>query len=96
LPAAVNQHANTPFGHPSLGLARGITVLRNYDDRWPGEFVREAEQLRSILGELVVQIEHLGSTAVPGLVAKPVIDIAISFRDAAGMAEGTLRLHAAG
>lgn len=92
----MNQHAKTPVRHPSLGLARGTTVLRDYDDRWPGEFVREAEQLRSILGEVVVEIDHVGSTAVPGPVAKPVIDIAISFRDAAGVAEGTLRLHAAG
>jgi GrpB-like predicted nucleotidyltransferase (UPF0157 family) len=92
----VDEHATTPLGHPSLGLARGTTVLRDYDDRWPGEFLRESKELRSILGELVVAIEHVGSTAVPGLAAKPVIDIAISFRNGAGMAEGTLRLHAAG
>jgi GrpB-like predicted nucleotidyltransferase (UPF0157 family) len=82
--------------HPSLGLARGTTVLRDYDDRWPGEFMSEAEALRSILGELVVAIEHIGSTAVPGLAAKPVIDIAIAFSGPAATAEAARRLHAAG
>jgi GrpB-like predicted nucleotidyltransferase (UPF0157 family) len=92
----VDEYASTSPGHPSLGLARGTTVVRDYDDRWPGEFLREADQLRSILGELVVAIEHVGSTAVPGLAAKPVIDIAIAFGDRGGLTEGTRRLHAAG
>lgn len=92
----MDEYASTSLTHPSLGLARGTTVVRDYDCRWPGEFLREAEVLRSILSELVVAIEHVGSTAVPGLAAKPVIDIAISFRDGAGVAAGALRLHAAG
>ena len=52
-----------------------------YDPYWPGRYVAEAEFLRSVLPpELVVAMEHIGSTAVPGLSAKPVIDILIVVR----------------
>jgi GrpB-like predicted nucleotidyltransferase (UPF0157 family) len=60
----------------SSDCGRGTTSIRKYDTRWPQEFEREAATLRSILGELVSNIEHIGSTAVPGLASKPVLDIA--------------------
>ncbi len=47
-----------------------------YDSRWPELFRREAEHLRSCLPPgLIGRIEHFGSTAVPGLAAKPIIDL---------------------
>jgi len=49
-----------------------------YDPRWPAEFEAEAARLRAALGALALRIDHHGSTAVPGLAAKPVIDIQIS------------------
>ena len=49
-----------------------------YDDAWEELFEAEAEQIRAALGSELRVIEHVGSTAVPGLAAKPVIDIAIS------------------
>ena len=49
-----------------------------YDPRWPALFDAEAARLSHALGELAVRIEHIGSTAVPDLTAKPVIDIQIS------------------
>jgi GrpB-like predicted nucleotidyltransferase (UPF0157 family) len=49
-----------------------------YDAAWPREFERERERLQAELGALALRIEHNGSTAVPGLAAKPVIDIQIS------------------
>ncbi|MGZ5045719.1 MAG: GrpB family protein [Usitatibacter sp.] len=49
-----------------------------YDDGWPWLFEAEAGRIRKVLGDLAVRIEHVGSTAVPGLAAKPVIDIQIS------------------
>jgi GrpB-like predicted nucleotidyltransferase (UPF0157 family) len=82
--------------HPSLGLARGTTVLRDYDDRWPEEFALEAARLRSILCASGAAIEHIGSTAVPGLAAKPVIDIAIALGDASAMTEARGRLRESG
>jgi GrpB-like predicted nucleotidyltransferase (UPF0157 family) len=49
-----------------------------YDPRWPALFDTEAFRLSRALGKTAVRIEHVGSTAVPGLAAKPVIDIQIS------------------
>jgi GrpB-like predicted nucleotidyltransferase (UPF0157 family) len=49
-----------------------------YDPAWPLEFARERDRLQSALGDAALRIEHNGSTAVPGLAAKPVIDIQIS------------------
>lgn len=49
-------------------------IIEDYDPRWPDRFARETARLRPILGE-AAKLEHFGSTAVPGLAAKPVIDI---------------------
>jgi GrpB-like predicted nucleotidyltransferase (UPF0157 family) len=46
-----------------------------HDPRWPGLFRQEAEELQDIFGGLIVAIHHIGSTSVPGLSAKPVIDV---------------------
>jgi GrpB-like predicted nucleotidyltransferase (UPF0157 family) len=48
-----------------------------YDATWPERFAAEAERLRDALRPLPIEIEHIGSTAVPGLAAKPTIDIAV-------------------
>jgi GrpB-like predicted nucleotidyltransferase (UPF0157 family) len=56
-----------------------------YDPRWPERFAREREALQTVLGEHVVGgIHHVGSTAVPGLAAKPTVDI---MAGVAGLAE---------
>ena len=52
-----------------------------YDDAWPARFTAEADQIRAALGAQLRRIEHVGSTAVPGLAARPVVDIAISVED---------------
>lgn len=49
-----------------------------YDPRWPAAFDAEARRIRQALGLLAVRIDHHGSTAVPGLAAKPIIDIQTS------------------
>ena len=49
-----------------------------YDARWPAHFEAEAAMLRAAFGALALRIEHVGSTAVPGLAAKAVIDIQVS------------------
>jgi len=49
-----------------------------YDPQWPRAFEAERDRIRSALGSLARRIEHNGSTAVPGLAAKPVIDIQVS------------------
>ena len=57
-------------------LNRPIVVV-DYDPNWPALYEAESERISSALGGQVVQIEHIGSTAVPGLAAKPVIDISV-------------------
>lgn len=52
-----------------------------YDSRWPQMFAAEAEKIRKILGENCVAVHHIGSTSVPNLAAKPIIDILPVVRD---------------
>jgi GrpB-like predicted nucleotidyltransferase (UPF0157 family) len=54
-----------------------------YDPRWRAAFEEAAEELRSALLPWLVALEHIGSTAVPGLAAKPVIDIQVGVRSLA-------------
>lgn len=51
-----------------------------YDPDWPRMFAAERDRIASVLGALALRIDHHGSTSVPGLAAKPVIDIQISVR----------------
>jgi len=53
-------------------------IVVPYDPAWPVEFARERDRLAARLGATALRIEHNGSTAVPGLAAKPIIDIQIS------------------
>jgi GrpB-like predicted nucleotidyltransferase (UPF0157 family)/GNAT superfamily N-acetyltransferase len=55
-----------------------VIRLVPYDPAWPDLFRTEADRIRDALGELAIRIEHVGSTSVPGLWAKPVIDIQVS------------------
>jgi GrpB-like predicted nucleotidyltransferase (UPF0157 family) len=52
-----------------------------YDPTWPELFSRRAAELRTAIGPVAMRIDHIGSTAIPGLLAKPVIDIQISISD---------------
>jgi GrpB-like predicted nucleotidyltransferase (UPF0157 family) len=52
-----------------------------YDPRWPLRYQRERDRIAAALGENAVAIEHIGGTAVPGLPAKPVIDIMVGVPD---------------
>lgn len=61
----------------------GTITLVESDPKWPVLFDREAVRVRGALGQAVVQLEHVGSTSVPGLVAKPIIDILLVVRDSA-------------
>jgi GrpB-like predicted nucleotidyltransferase (UPF0157 family) len=70
--------------------------LRDYDPIWPRLYAREAARIRSALGERVVRLEHAGSTSVPGLAAKPIIDIVLEVPDAAEEATYLPAMQAAG
>jgi GrpB-like predicted nucleotidyltransferase (UPF0157 family) len=55
--------------------------LADYDVEWPRLFEREAARIRSALGPKALQVEHVGSTSVPGLAAKPIVDIDLVVAD---------------
>jgi GrpB-like predicted nucleotidyltransferase (UPF0157 family) len=74
---------------------RPIT-LADYDPAWPSLFVREEARIRGALGDRVVRIEHTGSTSVPGLAAKPVIDITLVVPDSSDEPAYAPPLEAAG
>ncbi len=59
----------------------GPVHLAEYDPAWPELFAREACRIKQLLGETVGRIEHVGSTSVPGLAAKPIIDIVLEVID---------------
>ena len=56
-------------------LERTDIRIAQYDPRWPELFRQEADNIRAVLGHRVVRLEHTGSTSVPGLAAKPIIDM---------------------
>jgi GrpB-like predicted nucleotidyltransferase (UPF0157 family) len=60
---------------------QGRIEIHEYDPRWPALYAREAARLERVLGARVVRLEHAGSTSVPGLPAKPIIDIVLEVAD---------------
>ena len=71
-------------------------TLVSYDPDWPRLFTREADRLRSVLGDEALRIEHVGSTSVPCLIAKPIIDIVLVVPDSADEPRYVPRLEAVG
>ena len=65
-----------------------MIVIADYDPRWPELYRREAERIRSALADRALRIEHAGSTSVPGLAAKPVIDIVLMVADSTSAKAG--------
>lgn len=61
----------------------GTVLLVPYDQQWPAQFARLAERIRAALGAKALLLEHVGSTSVPGLSAKPVIDMVLAVADSA-------------
>ena len=58
-------------------------LIVDYDPQWPEIFRREADRIRNVLGDRAITIEHTGSTSVPGLAAKPVVDMVLVVADSA-------------
>lgn len=71
-------------------------TLEEYDPRWPEYFRAQQAVIREALGPAVLLLEHIGSTSVPGLAAKPVIDIALVVPDTADEAAYVPALERAG
>jgi GrpB-like predicted nucleotidyltransferase (UPF0157 family) len=76
-------------------LSKPIEV-REYDPEWPALYEREQARIRAVLGDRVVRLAHAGSTSVPGLPAKPVIDIVLEVPNSAEEPEYVPDMEAAG
>ncbi len=74
----------------------GRILIANYDPQWPKLFTREAGRIRTALGSRALRIEHTGSTSVPGLIAKPIIDMLLEVSDSADEDAYAPQLVAAG
>lgn len=71
-------------------------MLVDYDPVWPRLFQREATRIRALLGDRALRLEHTGSTSVPGLAAKPIIDIALEVPDSSDESRYAPALEAGG
>jgi GrpB-like predicted nucleotidyltransferase (UPF0157 family) len=71
-------------------------VIVEYDSAWPSEFVRLRDRAQAALSDVAVAIEHVGSTAVPGLPAKDVIDMVVVVKSEGDVNEAISRLEAIG
>jgi GrpB-like predicted nucleotidyltransferase (UPF0157 family) len=70
----------------TIGALKSLSsriLIVDYDPQWPELFAREADRIRAALGCRALRIEHTGSTSVPGLVAKPIIDMLLVVSDSA-------------
>ena len=65
---------------PAEKFGGGPIVIAEYNAAWPMLFEQEREVVGEALGKLVLEIEHIGSTAIPGLPAKPIIDLLVGVR----------------
>ena len=70
--------------------------LAEYDPQWPRLYEREADRIRAVLGPKALRVEHVGSTSVPGLAAKPVIDMVLVVADSSNESAYVPELDAAG
>lgn len=61
-----------------LGLEPGLVKLAPYQAEWPRLFEAEKKELQGAIGQYVLDIQHVGSTSIPGIPAKPILDIGIA------------------
>jgi GrpB-like predicted nucleotidyltransferase (UPF0157 family) len=76
-------------------LSNRILIV-DYDPNWPELFAHEADKIQSVLGNGALRIEHVGSTSVPGLAAKPIIDLLLVVADSSEEDAYAPALEAAG
>ena len=79
-----------------LAVLAGPVQLSGYDPGWPALFEREAARIRKALGDQVRLLEHAGSTSVPGLAAKPIIDMVLAVAGSRAEADYVPQMEASG
>ena len=78
------------------GIEKRDIIIVNYDPTWPAKFEMHRGIITKTLGDAALQIEHIGSTSVPGLAAKPIVDILVVVSDSADESRYLPQLTAAG
>ena len=79
-----------------IGLQRGTVVLKKHHVQWANAFEFEKQFLKKMLGDVVIDIQHIGSTAVQGLAAKPIIDMLMAIESLRKVSSITPHLENAG
>ena len=79
-----------------LGLKRGAVALYPHEKAWETEAQATMARLRQILGSVAVEMAHVGSTAIPTIQAKPILDIAVAVDDFNTLLAYEKQLRAAG
>ncbi|GAC1645553.1 MAG: hypothetical protein NVS4B8_17110 [Herpetosiphon sp.] len=93
-PTSDEQIKQATIGTPTR--VDGPITLVDYDPAWPLHFARESERIRAALGPRALRVEHIGSTSVPGLIAKPIVDILLVVADSSDEPSYVPALEAAG
>jgi GrpB-like predicted nucleotidyltransferase (UPF0157 family) len=84
MPASDEQSSDAKIAAYTVGELKAHDApinIADYDAAWPAFFEREAQRIREALGDRVMQLEHVGSTSVPGLAAKPQVDMLLVVQD---------------
>lgn len=87
---------STPTGRRAPNSDPDPVVIREYDPTWPDQFSALAARVQAALGPLLIHVEHIGSTAVPGLAAKAVIDLDVVIASPSDLPEAIRRLGTVG
>jgi GrpB-like predicted nucleotidyltransferase (UPF0157 family) len=61
--------------HSALGLEHGVVRLSDYRQLWADLYLEEEKRIKAAVGHLIVDLQHIGSTAIPGIKAKPILDM---------------------
>jgi GrpB-like predicted nucleotidyltransferase (UPF0157 family) len=78
------------------GIEKREIVIHDYDPTWPDKFASHAARITAALGDTALRIDHIGSTSVPGLAAKPIIDVLVVVPNSADEASYLPPLESAG
>lgn len=66
-------------------------TLKQYNPMWKEDFLENKKMIIDVIGEKVVKIEHIGSTSIPNMIAKPIIDIGVTVKDLADVNEEVIK-----
>jgi len=95
-PGLISDEALQKISVGALTPHNAPIILAEYDPDWPRMFAREAARVRAVLGGRALRVEHVGSTSVPGLAAKPIIDMVLVVPDSADEPSYVPTMEAAG